>query len=205
MQKIRLFIDMDGTLARFHDEVMYLERMYEKGFFENLKPFENMVEAVKKLMRRDTVEVFILSSTIGAQCIEEKNRWLDKYLPGIDREHRLFADGMSIPKPLLVPDASINRNSQTAKYKITISEYNILLDDYNKNLSEWKEAGGTPIKAKNNINHKGLIGELWRGDLIDITSNAEKITFGLLEKAAALSQTEERADDEDEDYEDMEM
>ena len=28
----RLFVDMDGTLARFHDEVQYLERMFEKGF-----------------------------------------------------------------------------------------------------------------------------------------------------------------------------
>lgn len=26
----RLFVDMDGTLARFHDEVSYLERMWEQ-------------------------------------------------------------------------------------------------------------------------------------------------------------------------------
>ena len=32
MARKRLFIDMDGTLAKFHDEVNYLERMYEKIF-----------------------------------------------------------------------------------------------------------------------------------------------------------------------------
>jgi len=26
---MRIFVDMDGTLARFHDEVGYLERIYE--------------------------------------------------------------------------------------------------------------------------------------------------------------------------------
>ena len=33
---MRIFVDMDGTLARFHDEVGYLERMFEKGFFSGL-------------------------------------------------------------------------------------------------------------------------------------------------------------------------
>ena len=28
----RLIIDMDGTLTRFHDQVDFLERMYEKMF-----------------------------------------------------------------------------------------------------------------------------------------------------------------------------
>lgn len=43
IDKIRIFVDMDGTLARFHDENLYLERMFEKGFFRDLKPFENAV------------------------------------------------------------------------------------------------------------------------------------------------------------------
>ncbi len=44
-----LFVDMDGTLARFHDEVQYLERMFEKGFFLGLKPFGEAVRAVNSL------------------------------------------------------------------------------------------------------------------------------------------------------------
>lgn len=45
MAKKRLLVDMDGTLARFHDQANYLERMFEKDFFRELEPFENMVEA----------------------------------------------------------------------------------------------------------------------------------------------------------------
>lgn len=48
IDKIRIFVDMDGTLARFHDENLYLERMFEKGFFRDLKPFENAVSAIKE-------------------------------------------------------------------------------------------------------------------------------------------------------------
>ena len=42
-----------------------------------------------------------------------------------------------------------------------------LYDDYNINLEEWQQAGGHSIKCKNNINHKGLVGALWQGDIID--------------------------------------
>lgn len=42
--------------------------------------------------------------------------------------------------------------------------------DNNKNLLEWQKAGGTSVKAKNNINHKGLHGELWKGELIDVVN-----------------------------------
>ncbi|MDR2774795.1 MAG: hypothetical protein LBC19_08650 [Tannerella sp.] len=46
--KTRLFVDMDGVLARFHDEENFAERMYEDGFFTGLKPFDEAIEAVKK-------------------------------------------------------------------------------------------------------------------------------------------------------------
>lgn len=45
-----------------------------------------------------------------------------------------------------------------------------MIDDYNKNLLEWQKAGGTSVKAKNNINHKGLHGELWKGEIIDVVN-----------------------------------
>lgn len=180
MPKLRLFIDMDGTLARFHDETTYLERMFEKGFFENLKPFENMVAAVNQMIERNIAEVYILSSIINSPwCETEKNKWLDKYLPSIDKVHRIFAIGAICRKTLYVPNALVYHDEETGKTRCDISKYNILIDDYNKNLSEWQAAGGTAIKAKNNINHKGLVGELWQGELTDITANAENIVSNI--------------------------
>ncbi|CBL34706.1 Uncharacterized protein conserved in bacteria [[Eubacterium] siraeum V10Sc8a] len=160
IDKIRIFVDMDGTLARFHDENLYLERMFEKGFFRDLKPFENAVSAIKELVKDNTSEIFILSATVNSCSLEEKQEWLDRYLPEIDKEHRIFTS-LNVPK------------SEAIGHRLT--DKDILIDDYNKNLLEWQKAGGTSVKAKNNINHKGLHGELWKGDLIDITDTAESI------------------------------
>lgn len=161
----RIFIDMDGTLARFHDEVQYLERMFEKGFFENLKPFENMTEAVRQLSQNPNYEVFILSAAVEGEppyCNTEKNRWIDKYIPEIPLENRIFTR-VGEPKSAYIL-GGINKDD-------------ILIDDYNVGLEAWERDGGTAIKCKNNINHKGLIGELWQGALVDNQCSAEQIVM----------------------------
>ena len=152
----RIFIDMDGTLARFHDEVQYLERMFEEGFFLNLKPFENAASAANALAhpQNSDFEVYILSAAVDGEppyCQKEKNAWIDKYCPNIDREHRIFTK-VGHPKAEYIPGG--------------ISSTDILWDDYNKNLEEWQGAGGVAVKCHNNINHKGLVGSLWKGDII---------------------------------------
>lgn len=72
--KMRIFVDMDGTLANFHSEVKYLERMFEKGFFENLKPYANMIDTVNRLLDEPyNYEVFILSACVDGEppyCIK---------------------------------------------------------------------------------------------------------------------------------------
>ncbi len=161
----RLFVDMDGTLARFNDEVQYLERMFEKGFFLGLKPFEEAVRAVNSLAENEgsEYEVFVLSAAIDGEppyCSDEKQQWLDEHCPGIDREHRIFTK-TGVPKSEYIPGG--------------ISESDILWDDYNKNLDEWQQAGGTAVKCHNNINHKGLIGPLWQGELVSNTISAAEI------------------------------
>lgn len=166
----RLFVDMDGTLARFHDEVQYLERMFEKGFFLGLKPFEEAVEAINSLAAADNdCEVFILSAAIDGEppyCRDEKHQWIDKYCPDIDREHRIFTQ-TGVPKIEYIPGG--------------VSESDILWDDYNKNLEEWQAAGGTAVKCHNNINHKGLIGALWQGALVSNSTAPEEIENSIME------------------------
>lgn len=173
-QKQRLFVDMDGTLARFHDEVDYIEKMWTKGFYSDLKPFESAVEGLKLFMaEHPEVEVFILSATLDGEppyCRVEKNEWLDRYLPQIDNEHRIFTEAGK-PKPDYVPDG--------------IRQTDHLFDDYNKNLNEWSDYGGQAVKAKNNINHKGLgayggeVGKLWQGNIVDIMKSPQSVSNGL--------------------------
>lgn len=155
-ERTKIYIDMDGTIARFHDENLYLERMFEKGFFRDLKPFENAVAAIEKLVNDSTAEIYILSATLNSCSLDEKNQWLDKYLPNIDKDHRIFTS-LNVPK------------SEAIGHQLT--DKDILIDNYNKNLLEWEKAGGTSVKAKNNINHKGLHGELWKGEIVDVVKD----------------------------------
>lgn len=88
----RLFVDMDGTLAVFKP-VDEMETLYEKGYFLNLEPHENVVAAIKEIVTKNPdIEVNILSAylTDSKYALQEKNAWLDRYLPEIDREHRVF-------------------------------------------------------------------------------------------------------------------
>lgn len=130
--KSRLFIDLDGTVARFYDaSPNYLEQMYEKGYFRNLQPYEEMTEGIKLFMEQHKdVEVFTLSAKVNGEppyCEAEKQEWLDEYLPEIDREHRLFTE-IGHNKAEYIPNG--------------ISNTDVLYDDYNKNLIDWENSGG---------------------------------------------------------------
>lgn len=160
-EKQRLFVDMDGTLARFHDQANYLERMFEKDFFRDLEPFENMVEGIRQFIHdHPDVEVFILSARVIGEppyCEAEKNAWIDEHLPEIDQAHRIYTD-MGKSKAEYIPGG--------------ISKNDYLLDDYNKGLNLWLYDGGSAIKCHNNINQRGLgayggsAGMLWTGDMV---------------------------------------
>ena len=173
--KIRIYVDMDGTLARFHDEVKYLERMWEEGFFEQLKPFQEMVDSVKLLKKQNpNAEIYILSAAIEGEppyCKRQKHEWLDRYLPEIDKEPRRFTD-IGIPKANYI-EGGIKRTD-------------ILIDDYNKGLEEWQQYGGTALKCHNNINHKGLIGKLWEGAIIHNFETPEKICRDIVDIANTI-------------------
>ncbi|MFQ9404087.1 MAG: hypothetical protein ACLR1Z_09985, partial [Eubacterium sp.] len=56
--KQRLFVDMDGTLAEFKP-VDTLETLYEKDYFLNLKPNENVLGAIKQLIAQNDIDVYI--------------------------------------------------------------------------------------------------------------------------------------------------
>lgn len=173
-QKNRLFVDMDGTLARFHDQASYLERMWEKDFFLDLKPFSSMTKGIRLFMKQHPdVEVFILSSKILGDppyCEEEKNRWLDKRLPEIDTAHRLF------------PPVGVSK----AEYiEGGITENDWLLDDYNRSLYQWQAAGGSVVKCHNNVNQLGLgayggdRGQRWAGAMVHTEDSPEMVAAEL--------------------------
>ncbi|MFT9076319.1 5' nucleotidase, NT5C type [Ethanoligenens sp.] len=138
MKKKRLFVDMDGTLAVFRP-VNTLETLYERGYFLNLSPHQNVVEAVKKLIQSKEAEVFVLSAFLSdsPHALTEKNIWLDKHLPEIDTAHRIFLP-CGEDKKEHIPGG--------------IRPDDFLLDDYTHNLVQWQPPA-RGIKLLNGINH----------------------------------------------------
>lgn len=148
LQKIRIFVDMDGVLAKFQ-YVDTLETLYEEGYFRNLPPQENVVEAIRLLTKRKDADVYILSAVLSdsSYALKEKNEWLDEYLPEIDERHRIFPP-CGKDKKRYIPCGA--------------TESDCLLDDYTYNLTDW-EPPAHGIKLLNGINHtKGT----WQGDMV---------------------------------------
>ena len=150
----RLFVDIDGTLAEFKT-VDTMETLFQKGYFYNLLPQDTVLNAVKRILGENlNIEVYILSSYLSDSryALHEKNLWLDRYLPELDKEHRIFC-----------PCGEDKRKYLTEHFG-EITDNDFLLDDYSQNLHAW-EPPGRGIKLLNGIN--GNFGT-WKGNSISI-------------------------------------
>jgi len=181
MSKLRLFVDMDGTLAewktlnlpieQFEDaneaqHYLYENYLKKEGYYYNLAPQNKVIEAVKLIAERfkDDIEIYTLSATIpNCPAKQDKNRWLDKYLPEIDEAHRIF-----------VPDG----NNKVFYVPGGVSKNDFLLDDYSKNLSHWANSGGYGIKVLNGVNAtKGT----WKGDTVPYDNSSHLIAYHIIQ------------------------
>ncbi len=136
---MKLFIDMDGTLAEWKSTASP-EELLEKGYFYNLRPLSS-VKMVKMLA--GVFDTYILSAVIpdSAYAKLDKLAWLEKYLPEIPKDHILFSvDGLS-------------KREYAKNLFGEVTRYDVLLDDYSKNLDDWGKSG-TPVKFLNGINAK---------------------------------------------------
>lgn len=160
--KFKLFVDLDGTAAEFKN-VSQIEQLYEPGYFYNLKPNMNVINAVKEIIknRKSCVEVYILSAYLSDSkyALDEKKMWCDKYFPEIDDEHRLF------------PTCGEDKTQYIAKKFGEINEQYFLLDDYSKNLHSW-EPPACGIKIMNGIN--GTQGT-WQGNSLSLERESEDL------------------------------
>lgn len=161
----RLFIDMDGTMCEWKkmeldltqeestDKDLVWEKVQEillsPGYFRKLKPQMKVVNAVKFLIMNGMADCYVMSCVMDdtdvSSPLADKNAWLDKYLPEIDRDHRIFVPNGE-NKSLYVPGG--------------IRPDDFLLDDYTKNLREWTGVG---IKLLNDVNNSN---NTWNGSKI---------------------------------------
>lgn len=160
---IKLFLDLDGTLAKFNSKKNALERFAtEKGFFANLKPYKN-IEVINELASSGLVEVYVISATPNEQADFDKMIWINKYLNKIKKENICFCR-LNENKAKVIKD----------KLNITINKECYLLDDYTKNLIEWKNLNGIGIKRLTSKADNSR--KIWKGfSLKDLTQLKELV------------------------------
>ena len=128
----KIFLDLDGTVAKFNVKNALNRFATEKGFFAKLGAYVG-IEIVNTIAKSGCV--YVISASPNTQADNDKMIWLKKYLPNIPQKNiTICRVGEN--------KAKIIEN----KYNFKIDNTCYLLDDYTKNLIEWEQAGGTGIK-----------------------------------------------------------
>ena len=154
----KIFLDLDGTLAKFNVRNALDRFDKEEGFFARLGAYKG-IEVVNELAK--TNQLFIISASPNEQADNDKRKWISKFLPNVNQENiTLCRVGEN--------KAEIIQN----KYNLVINSECYLLDDYTKNLIEWENFGGKGIKRLTTISDNSR--KLWKGfELKDLTKLEE--------------------------------
>lgn len=156
-KNLHIYCDMDGVLANFEKEPNAVSRYdKEKGFFTKLEPITKNLQGLKNLIANG-YQVKILSASPNEQADKDKRKWLTQYLPELKSENVILS----------------RTGEMKAKYVKEKMHHTLLIDDYSKNLIEWKMFGGKALKFVNDYDSEHGAHELHKipstknlGDLI---------------------------------------
>lgn len=127
----KIFLDLDGTLAKFNVKNALQRFDNEIGFFAKLGAYKG-IEEINEMAKQGNV--YIISASPNEQADKDKMTWIEKYLNNIPKANRLICRvGENKAEYLKTKGIQIDKNCY-------------LLDDYTKNLTEWETVGGIGIK-----------------------------------------------------------
>lgn len=127
----RLFVDLDGTLAKFNVPNALKRFESEVGFFAKLGAYKG-VETINEMAKGGNV--YIISASPNTQADNDKIKWIEKYLNNVPTDNRLICR------------CGDNKAEFLKGKGIEIDKNCYLLDDYTKNLTEWEKCGGIGVK-----------------------------------------------------------
>ncbi len=160
----RVFFDMDGVLARM-TEFQSEDELLRAGYFRDLEPQSEVIEAMNELAAMPGFEVCTLSAVLEGNpyALGEKREWLGRHVRSV-REGRAGS--------LFLPCGESKREAVPGG----IRPDDILIDDYNVNLGDWQHAG-IAIKLLNGCNDRrgtwqGIRARMDRRDIVSAVLRA---------------------------------
>jgi 5'(3')-deoxyribonucleotidase len=131
-----VYIDIDGTAAYWYKDgkgLSYPEQILDPKYhyYRDLEPHEYIIDLARELQNKG-VDVCILSAT-DREVFADRWEWIEENMPFIPKENICMC-------PIGADKSNFCKNN---------AEISILIDDYEKNLDEWK---GKTFKSVNNVN-----------------------------------------------------
>ena len=106
-KRISIYIDMDGVIVDYE---------VGKAFgYDKKRPLFSSIDKLKEISKMENVTMHILSISKTNKGVEEKNIWLDKYIPFIENGNRNII--------------SKEKNPNKASWKLKFEFLNKLNDD----------------------------------------------------------------------------
>lgn len=165
-----LFVDLDGTTAMWNPNGAW----QSEGYYKNLDPMQNVIDALKKVAEEKGYELYILSAYPSKGAKQDKMEWVDKHIPFIDEKHRLF-----------VPFGE-NKAEFIEALGLTASG-KLLISDYSPELHDWVEQKGWGLKVMNGFN--GNHGT-WTRDAVDSSLPSQFIYDKIIETTEKMQEAE---------------
>lgn len=123
MKKIKVYLDLDGTIASLYTEKDWLNRLHneEAGLFLNLKPIINQETLLEKFPK-EKYEIVVLSMTPKDASLEycekvktEKDLWLSEHFPSLTKRiYKKYGHNKNLKNSanaILIDDNEIIRNN----------------------------------------------------------------------------------------------
>ena len=125
-KQIIIFIDMDGVVAEYD-----LGQPYD---YKDKRPLTNNINVFKTLNNFENIELHVLSICKKNYQIDEKNEWLNKYMPFINTNNRHIISKENNNKSSKELKLEFLQNYKTNKELLLIDDDNKILKYIAENL-----------------------------------------------------------------------